>query len=135
MRLIVCLDDENGIAFNCRRQSRDRVLIEDLLLYVGYDRLCMTPITSELFPAITPEMSITETPFADARECDTVFCELIDPAPYADRFDEIVIYRWHRLYPADVFFGVSLADFTCTEITEFPGFSHEIITREVWKRS
>ena len=31
MTLIVCIDDKNGLLFNHRRQSRDRVLIEDLL--------------------------------------------------------------------------------------------------------
>ena len=134
MRLIVCLDDENGIAFNHRRQSRDRVMIEDLLLYVGLERLCITPKTAALFPATTPEMSITEAPFEDAGDQDTVFCELIDPAPYVDRFDEIVIYRWNQTYPADVYFTVPMEGFACTETTEFPGYSHEIITREVWKK-
>ena len=31
MKLIVCLDDKNGMMFNKRRQSRDRVLIENVL--------------------------------------------------------------------------------------------------------
>ena len=35
MNLIVCLDDKNGMAFNGRRQSRDRLLTEDLLQTVG----------------------------------------------------------------------------------------------------
>ena len=30
MKLIVCLDDNNGMMFNKRRQSRDRVLIENV---------------------------------------------------------------------------------------------------------
>ena len=31
MKLIVCLDDNKGMMFNKRRQSRDRVLIENIL--------------------------------------------------------------------------------------------------------
>lgn len=30
MRLIVCLDDKNGMAFNHRRQSRDRIVTEKI---------------------------------------------------------------------------------------------------------
>ena len=31
MKIIACLDDNNGLLFNNRRQSRDRVVIEDIL--------------------------------------------------------------------------------------------------------
>ena len=31
MKMIVCLDDRNGVSFNNRRQSRDRVVIQDIL--------------------------------------------------------------------------------------------------------
>lgn len=31
MKLIVCMDDKNGMAFNHRRQSRDRVLAERIM--------------------------------------------------------------------------------------------------------
>ena len=31
MKLIVCIDDNGGVAFNHRRQSRDRFLIDDII--------------------------------------------------------------------------------------------------------
>ena len=31
MTIIVCLDDKNGLSFNNRRQSRDKILIEDII--------------------------------------------------------------------------------------------------------
>ena len=31
MKLIVCMDDKNGMAFNHRRQSRDRVLAKRIM--------------------------------------------------------------------------------------------------------
>lgn len=34
MTLILCLDDENGMMFNHRRQSRDRVLISEMLSHI-----------------------------------------------------------------------------------------------------
>lgn len=31
MKLIICIDDKNGIAFNKRRQSRDKRIIDKIL--------------------------------------------------------------------------------------------------------
>jgi hypothetical protein len=31
MTIILCLDDKNGLSFNNRRQSRDKILIEDIM--------------------------------------------------------------------------------------------------------
>ena len=39
MRVIVCLDDRNGMLFNRRRQSRDRRVVEDILRELGEKRL------------------------------------------------------------------------------------------------
>ena len=35
MQIIVCVDDRGGMLFNKRRQSRDRVLIADVLSELG----------------------------------------------------------------------------------------------------
>ena len=35
MILMACVDGRNGMAFNCRRQSRDRAVRADLLAEVG----------------------------------------------------------------------------------------------------
>ena len=39
MKLILCVDDKGGLAFNHRRQSRDRVLNERILMHCGMHRL------------------------------------------------------------------------------------------------
>ena len=31
MKIIVCLDDNNGMLFNNRRQSRDKTVVEDII--------------------------------------------------------------------------------------------------------
>ena len=41
MNIIVCLDDKNGMMFNKRRQSQDKLLrsdIKELVKYVGTDK-------------------------------------------------------------------------------------------------
>ena len=41
MKLILCVDDKGGLAFNHRRQSRDRVLNERILMHCGIHSLCI----------------------------------------------------------------------------------------------
>ena len=50
--------------------------------------------------------------------------------------EKLVIYRWNRHYPADVRWEPDLSSlgFTLQETTEFPGTSHEKITREVYEK-
>ena len=39
MYIIICLDDNNGLAFNHRRQSQDRIVAEDISKPVGEKKL------------------------------------------------------------------------------------------------
>lgn len=43
MKLIVCMDDKNGMAFNHRRQSRDRVLAERIMELTENAKLYIAP--------------------------------------------------------------------------------------------
>ena len=45
MILALCLDDKNGMAFNGRRQSMDRLLRADLLKAAGESPLWVSPYT------------------------------------------------------------------------------------------
>ena len=45
MKIIVCLDDYGGMLFNHRRQSRDRVLIADVMQDMGEEKICILPFT------------------------------------------------------------------------------------------
>ena len=47
MKLILCVDDKGGLAFNHRRQSRDRVLNEHILMHCGMHRLWISPYTGK----------------------------------------------------------------------------------------
>ena len=49
MKVIVCVDDNNGMMFNNRRQSRDRILIEDVVKNVIGGNLLMAPYSEPLF--------------------------------------------------------------------------------------
>ena len=51
MRLIVCLDDKNGMAFNHRRQSRDRIVTEKIEELAKGSVLRLSPYSAKLFPS------------------------------------------------------------------------------------
>ena len=45
--------------------------------------------------------------------------------------ETIILYRWNRKYPADHYFSIDLTQWKLMETTEFPGNSHEKITKEI----
>ena len=55
MKLIVCVDDCGGVLFNRRRVSSDRLVITDIMAYVGESRLLASEYSMKLFPVIPPE--------------------------------------------------------------------------------
>ena len=128
MKLIVCLDDKNGMLFNKRRQSRDKILIENML------ELCKgeTLYTNEYSALLFPENSVAVCEDFDAVEKGFVFAENFMVSE--DEIQEIIIYKWNRVYPADTFFNISLDSWRLAETVDFVGSSHEKITRERYVR-
>lgn len=132
MILYVCLDDRDGMRFNRRRQSRDRAVLEDIRSRLT-GVLTIDPFSEKLIReaeipyALLPEQ---EQPERDA----AFFLENRDPEALVPLAEEIVIYRWNRHYPADVHWKTDLAGagFSLKESCEFPGSSHETITKEVY---
>ena len=61
--------------------------------------------------------------------------EKCTPSGFIERADFVTVYRWNRLYPADVYFDADLAaEFKQVSARDFAGFSHDRITCELWKR-
>lgn len=134
MTLILCLDDNLGMMFNHRRQSRDRVLIAEMLTHIGGGRLFVSPYSASMFSADTSNITVTDEPCAVAGEGDFAFVEDTDPTVCWDQVAVIIIYRWNRLYPSDKTFCGDMTGFHLTETAEFVGSSHDKITKEIWKR-
>ena len=135
MKLILCVDDNGGIAFNKRRQSRDRVLNGHILERCGAHKLWITPYTAKLFGADEAErFCVDEDCMARAGEDDFCFAEIRDPAPYLRRAKQVILYRWNRVYPADSYFNLPDTGWNRQSESEFAGSSHEKITEEVFER-
>lgn len=134
MKLIVCIDENNGMMFNYRRQSRDRILIADLCEQVGSQKLYISAYSEPLFKDIKVNYTVSSSPLLDAEDEAYCFIEDLPLSPLFDRVDEVILYHWNRYYPADVYFDASLDGFTLVDTHEFVGSSHEKITKECWRK-
>lgn len=128
MKLIVCLDDNNGMMFNKRRQSRDRVLIENVLELCKGEKLYTNDYSVSLFPENAVEI------FDNIEDIENAYCFAENFTVNEEYADEIVVYKWNRVYPADVHFNIDLGCWSLTETVDFEGSSHEKITREIYRR-
>lgn len=135
MILVVCVDDRGGMLFAKRRQSQDRVQRDDLLREVNGAKLFMNAYSAKLFGE-DDRITVAEDCLARAGAGEYCFVENLDPVPYAEKLEQIIVYRWNRHYPADVSFGIALEAPAWTKIRteEFPGSSHEKITKDVYTR-
>lgn len=134
MKLIVCLDDRGGMAFNRRRQSRDRVLCEDIVRTLGSAPLFMSEYSAPLFEGLAARIVEREDYLAAAGGADFCFCERESVSDHAERIDTVIVYRWNRRYPGDVFLDLPLDVPPWRRISseQFAGSSHETITKEVY---
>lgn len=134
MRVAVCIDDLGGMTFNRRRQSRDRVLLADLLAEVKEGRLLISPFSEDLFA--DKEATATRLFLGIARREDLCFAEDAALAPYLSRIDELILYRWNCRYPRDRVLDIDplAAGMRLAETVELAGHSHEKITKERYVR-
>ena len=132
MKIVVCIDDKNGMLFNKRRQSKDRLLREDMLEFSQDRYLWMNEYSAAQFTESADHIRIDEEFLEKASDDEFCLVENSDIAPYADRTHGVIIYRWNRTYPSDVKFPAELFSdrWKLVNVYEFAGSSHELITRE-----
>ncbi len=139
MILIAAVDDRYGMLFHERRQSQDRKVRERILALSRGSRLWISQYTAKQF---TPEEKDSAELCADdaflskAAPGEFCFVENVHAAPYAERIERVILFKWNRSYPGDFFFDIDLADgsWKLSSAEEFSGFSHEKITMEVYVR-
>lgn len=123
MVLFVCLDDDNGMMFNNRRQSKDCMVRKRMLEIVGEGSIWMSEYSMGQFEET---VSLCE----NISEAQYVFAE--DPNDIIGvEFDKIIVYRWNRRYPADKTLTIEGKKLVSTY--EFAGNSHEKITEEIYQ--
>lgn len=132
MTIVICADKNGGILFNNRRQSRDSKLIEDLIAFAKNRKILSAPYSEKLFASTGSDLCFCPDYLDRAGENDVCFVEKEDFAPYLSAANELVVYRWNKVYPADKFFCPEDFGFRLANKTDFPGSSHDNIDREVY---
>jgi hypothetical protein len=134
MYIIVCLDEKNGMMFNNRRQSRDKVVLSEILKICDGSTLWMGNYSIPLFADSKGHKIKTDDSFlSKATDGEYCFVENVDIAPYQNKIEKIYIFKWNRHYPSDFWFNLDYGKWSLLEVKEFPGSSHEKITLEVYK--
>lgn len=134
MYVIVCLDDRGGMLFNHRRQSRDRVVQEKILTLCAGKKLWMNHGSAQLFPENVSEINVDDRFLQEAGPGDFCFVETEALLPWEKWIEGLYVFRWNRVYPADVSLDLPLENWHLHTAEEFPGFSHEKITLEVYEQ-
>ena len=109
MKVIVCCENSNGMLFNNRRVSQDRVVLERIVDLTKSNKLWMDNYSYSLFEKLNAlNISLAENPLAEA--ADSEYC-------FIDKELDVDLSEWKLNYSE-----------------EFSGNSHEKITMEVYGR-
>lgn len=152
MKVIVCVDNQMGMMFNHRRQSQDRLLRQRILKLSGGKKLWMNAYSYKMFlqdlqgtstgglqagqeTSGQLELIQADESFLEkAEEGEFCFVEDQDIVPYEKRVEEVILCRWNRDYPADLYFKMDLSAWKLAGTQEYAGSSHEKITEERYVR-
>ena len=136
MNLIVCVDNQNGMSFNNRRQSRDRAVIEKICDIAEGNTLLISSYSAMLFQETTLHVCISDNFYEQKESACFFFIEREDARLFLENTDKIFMFRWNRDYPSDLKFPMDavLAEFKLSDCFEFEGNSHPLITLEVYER-
>ena len=135
MVLIFTLDDDNGTQLAGKRQSRDRVVGDKIIALAGESLHILHSSTSFFKNNDMTNVSCTICSDMWSIPKDAVFfVEEVVPTEIMEAAEKIYVFRWNRRYPSMVKDRVNLDGYTKSIIEEFPGYSHEKITLEVYEK-
>ncbi len=126
MRIILALDDSNGMLFNHRRQSSDiavrcriKELIQEGILYLN-------AYSAGQFKDTDIRLSIDEDFLYKTGKGEYCFVENEKLSDMKEDIEKFVIFRWNRRYPSDHVLDVLPEEcgMICVCIEEFRGHPH-----------
>ena len=135
MNVIICIDENQGMLFNKRRQSKDIKVIEDIASLTK--ELWISPFSEKLFidekVKTNLVIQVRDNAISHASEGSYCFVENEKLIPYQDKIEQLIVYKWNRSYPSDFKLDLNLNEWKLIETVDFVGNSHEKITREIYK--
>ncbi len=136
MILIFCVDDQMGIMFNGRRQSQDSALRERIVQISSKSKLWINSYSETQFKVNdASHINISDYFLNEATSGEFCFVEDKQVKSYESTIEIIILYKWNKSYPSDMFFDIDLSGWKCIRTTDFAGSSHEIITEEIYTRN
>lgn len=133
MIVIIFLDDNEGMAFNHRRQSRDQAVKERIRQIALGKKLWMNPYSYKLYGDLYGVETVEAEDFlARAGNGELCLVETECLACVKPEIEKIIAFRWNRRYPADFRLDLELSGWRQEETREFSGVSHEKITEEMY---
>lgn len=136
MRIILALDDSNGMLFNHRRQSSDAAAISRIKEIIKEGMLYLDGYSAGQFENTDIRLSVDEDFLHKAGRGEYCFVENEKLSGVKEDIEGFVIFRWNRKYPGDFTLDVlpEKCWMACISMDEFAGHSHDKITMEVWRR-
>lgn len=130
MIVMICLDDKNGMRFNNRRQSQDRVLRQHMKKMTEGKKVFLNEASRKLYQEFDDPIVCDD--FLEKAKADD-YCLVEDQSLLGmeNQIKKLIIFRWNKVYPADTFLDLSLDHWKLVETKEFEGSSHKI-TEEVY---
>ena len=134
MKIIVCIDENFGMMFNGRRQSKDRVVREKIYALSKGSKLFMNNFSHSQFEEKYDNIIVDEEFLKKAEKDD--FCFVEDKAFLPSIADMLYVFCWNRLYPNDFALGFNIEEsgFRCIQSVNFEGYSHKNITLNIYER-
>ena len=135
MTVAVCVDENNGMMFGGRRQSRDRILIEAFMRAYADHSVYIGEYSRTLF-ADYPQVTVAAEPMKDCPDGGVCFVENMSLMPYLNQIETLVVYHWNRRYPADFYLDIQplKTGFALISTADFEGSSHQKIIKEVYRK-
>ena len=136
MIIIEAVDNLNGLMFNHRRQSQDKILREKILKMTADSKLWINHYTEKQFTdaAACRQLNIDDCLLNKAAHGEYCFVENSSLQKFEARIEKIILFKWNRDYPRDFVFDINLSSgqWKLTHSEDFAGYSHEKITMEVY---
>lgn len=129
MKIIVCVDDNMGMLFNKRRQSRDIKVLEDISNMTK--ELWIHSFSEQLFAEYDGKIKVDDDFLIKAQKEEFCFVENQELISYSNSIEQIILYCWNRKYPSDFKLDLDLSNWKIRETIEFAGNSHEKITKTI----
>lgn len=130
MKVIICIDDNKGMLFNNRRQSRDAKVLEDIVSLTN--EVWIDSFSEKLFEGANVKINVDPMFLDKAGTSEFCFVENQKLLPYVDDIEQLIVYKWNRSYPSDFKLDLDLNSWKLVEAVDFAGTSHDTITREIY---